>query len=121
MPHHRLLFRMNNSVSSSLVIYVSYVAFFFFPLNLPALANYEKQELRASWDMLFTPRLNSCAESIIPHALHLYHLVSEAVKIKGTALSSFCKGELASTPSSVAKGQDQINHKWYPLPRASAE
>lgn len=113
---------MNNSVSSSLVIYVSYVAFFFFfPLNLPALANYEKQELHASWDMLFTPRLGSCAESIIPHALHLHRLVSEAVKIKGTALSSFCKGELASAPSSVAKGQDQINHKWYPPPPASAE
>lgn len=90
--------------------------FFFFPLNLPALANYEKQELHASWDMLFTPRLGSCAESIIPHALCLHRLVSEAVKIRGTALSSFCKGELASAPSSVAKGQDQINHKWSPSP-----
>lgn len=112
---------MNNSVFSSLLLHISYIAFFFCPLNLPALANCEKQELRASWDMLFSPRLGSCAESIILHAVHLYRLVSAAVKIKGPALSSFYKGELASAPSSVAKGhppsiQDQINHKWYSPP-----
>lgn len=58
-------------------------------------------------------RYSSCCAPVPP--------VSEAVKIKGNALSSFCKGEVASAPSSVAKGhppsiQDQINHKWYPPP-----
>lgn len=76
MPPHRLLCLQNEQLSIFIIGHICLICcfFFFFPLNLPALANYEKQELHASWDMLFTPRLGSCAESIILHALHLHHL-----------------------------------------------